>query len=296
MSALPLDLFDDIPVFLAVVSADGVRGAARELGLGASAVSKALTRLEARLGVRLLDRGGRGVTLTDEGRAIHDALRAAADRALSARELALEAQRRPRGTLRVSTSPVLAPVLAGACGRLRERHPELVLHLSVSDRVVRLGEGELDVAIRLGDDAPRGAVRRRLASTRFVTVAAPSYLARRGTPERPSELVSHEAVRFVPPSGVPQTWGLGDDAMAVGALADEGSAVVRLAEHGVGLARVLSFMARGALAEGRLVEVLREHAGVGPGVHAVGTAARMRTLRARAFVELAREALADLDA
>lgn len=287
MSAFPADLFDDVPAFLEVVRVGSVRGAARELGLGASALSKAVARLEMRLGVQLFDRAGRGLALTDEGRAIHASFSVAADRALAARDLAQAARGRPRGTLRTSTSPVLVPLLARATARLVDRHPELAVQLSVSDAVVTLTDGSVDVAVRLGDAAPLGAVRRRLGGTRFVLVAAPAYLARAGHPNRLSELSSHTAIRFVPPSGGPQSWGLEDDDLACPASASDGRAVVALAIAGVGLARVLSFMVDDALASGRLVALLPEHDAPGPDVYAIGSASRMRTPRARAFVEVA---------
>lgn len=284
MDSVSLDLFDDVPVFLAVVREGGVRGAARSLGLGASAVSKALTRLETRLGTRLLDRSARGVALTDEGRAIHASFAVAADRALAARELARDAASRPRGTLRVSVSPVLSGLLGEAVAQLVDRHPELEVRLSVSDRVVRFTDGEVDVAVRLGDDAPRGAVRRRLGTTRFVLVASPVYLARVGRPRRFAELAGHAALRFVPPTGGPQRWG--PDGMHEVAFADEGNAVVALAREGAGVARVLDFMVRRELADGALEALLPEQDEAGPDVFALGTSARMRTPRARAFVAL----------
>lgn len=286
MSAFPPDLFDDVPTFLEIVRAGSVRGAARELGLGPSALSKAVARLEARLGVQLFDRVGRGLALTDEGRAIHASFVVAADRALAARDLAQAARGRPRGVLRTSTSPVLVPLLARTTARLVDRHPELDVRLSVSDAVVSLADAAVDVAVRLGDAAPEGAVRRKLGSTRFVLVASPEYLARRGHPRRRADLEGHAAIRFVPPNGVPQRWGLGDDELSCAATASDGPAVVALAIEGVGLARVLSFMVNDALATGRLIALLPEDDAPGPDVYAIGSSSRMRTPRARAFVEV----------
>jgi len=156
----------------------------------------------------------------------------------------------------------------------------------VSDAVVSLADAAVDVAVRLGDAAPEGAVRRKLGSTRFVLVASPEYLARRGHPRRRADLEGHAAIRFVPPNGVPQRWGLGDDELSCAATASDGPAVVALAIEGVGLARVLSFMVNDALATGRLIALLPEEDSPGPDVYAIGSSSRMRTPRARAFVEV----------
>ncbi|MCB9601430.1 MAG: hypothetical protein H6720_13995 [Sandaracinus sp.] len=135
----------------------------------------------------------------------------------------------------MSVSPVLSGLLGEAVAQLVDRHPELEVRLSVSDRVVRFTDGEVDVAVRLGDDAPKGAVRRRLGSTRFVLVASPAYLARVGRPRRPAELAGRRRC-FVPPTGAPQRWG--PEGMHEVAFADEGNAVVALAREGAGIARV----------------------------------------------------------
>ena len=198
-------LLGRIGVLTAVADCGNFAQAARSLGLTPSGVSRAVARLEARVGVRLFDRTPRAVTLTDEGRrllnqaapllaGLEDAVAEAAGDAVA-----------PRGRLRVNVDPwfarvVLAPRLPGFLAT----YPDLSLELVVRDALGDLvGEG-IDAAVRFGQPEPSALVARKLLETRVLTCAAPSYLATHGTPQHPRDLADHECVLFRDPvSGRP---------------------------------------------------------------------------------------------
>jgi DNA-binding transcriptional LysR family regulator len=192
-----LDHLGEMAVFARVVDAASFSGAARRLGLSTSAVSKQISRLEQCLGVRLLNRSTRSLSLTDEGRAVHEHcahLVAAAEAAELAAGNLLAA---PRGTLRVS-----APVsfgtqhVAPAIPSFLARYPETRVELVLLDRFVDLAEEGFDIAIRLSSDLPGTMVARHLLDIDFVVCASPAYLAQRGTPRQPADLAGHNCVLY----------------------------------------------------------------------------------------------------
>jgi len=192
------DRFDGIQTFLEVVESGSLTLAAERLNLTRSAVGKALARLEARLGVRLLQRTTRSQTLTEEGQAYYEhCLRAQAE--LEAAESGLESGRRaPRGRLRASLPLAFghhyaAPALLG----LLERHPALQIDVSISDRFVDLFQEGYDLAVRIGElpDSDR-LVARRLGEQTMMLAAAPSYLARFGRPDSVAALAQHRGIDY----------------------------------------------------------------------------------------------------
>jgi LysR family transcriptional regulator, regulator for bpeEF and oprC len=283
----PLDLFAGVVPFVVATDRRSVRGAARELGVTPSAVSKAIAGLEARLGVTLLQRTARAIRPTPEGEAIASQYRDAVARGLAARDIALSAQHRPQGLLRVSLSRVLGRALvAPALPRFAARYPELSLRLVVTDELLGFAEHGLDVAVRIGSLDDSSAQARRLAETRWCTVASPAYLARHSAPASPGDLARHLCLRFVSPNGRARDWTFAALHVAVaGPLeADDGEALVAAAEAGVGIVQAMDFMVARSIAEGRLVEVLADHATTGPTIWAMTAPRRHRSPRVRAFV------------
>jgi len=201
-------LLGGVGVMAAVVETGNFARAGDALGLTQSGVSRAVARLETRIGVRLFDRTPRAVTLTDEGRRFHQSVvplltgleEAATDAAGSAAT--------PRGRLRVDVDPwfarlVLAPRLPGFLAT----YPALSLELTIRDALGDLvGEG-VDVAVRFGLPEPSALIARKLFETRMLTCAAPSYIARHGKPRRPRDLERHECLLFRDPvTGRPFRW------------------------------------------------------------------------------------------
>ena len=178
---------DDVAVFLKVVDCGGFSAAARALDLAPATVSKQIARLELVLGARMFERSTRQLRITDEGRAFAERARPALALLDEAADIAHQGAQTLTGTLRI-TAPVplgtryLAPVIAS----FRELHPLLGFDLQLSDHVVDLYHSDLDLAVRVGLLGDSGLICRRLAESRRILVAAPSYLRRLGMPAPPS--------------------------------------------------------------------------------------------------------------
>ena len=283
------DPVDGVVAFLHVAGTLHFRRSAEALGVTPAAISRTIGRLEERLGARLLERTTRAVRLTAEGAAYAARCREAyAQLRLAEDELSL-AQRVPHGTLGVSCSHILAPFFAPILARFLGRYPALRADLRVTDRVVRFAEEEVDVGLRVGGIDDPDLVVHVLARPRWVTVASPAYLARRGVPRTPADLSGHACVRFVPPRGRPRRWTFADgpDVAVEGPLdVDRGDLLVSAALADLGIARVLEFMVVRELSERRLVEVLPGSVRVP--LSAVHLPSRRATPRVRALIRFLR--------
>jgi DNA-binding transcriptional LysR family regulator len=292
------ELFAGIEAFFHVARATSFRTAADELGVSTAAVSQAVKRLEERVGVKLLARTSRRVVLTPEGAKYEERCREAIRLMQSARAELSQARRQPSGELRVTASLILGPVIVPELATLATRYPKLSLRVTLHDRVARLLDESIDVAVRVGARTDSTLVSRRLLSPRWVTVASPSFLARHGVPSAPSELERYNCLRFVAPNGKPRNFSFRDPrTLEVTVVAvkgnlelDHGGHLLDAALAGQGVIQVLDFMARPWLGAGRLGEVLADHASEGPGVFAVTAPERQRSPNVRAFVELLAEA------
>jgi DNA-binding transcriptional LysR family regulator len=285
------DLFAGVLPFVRVAEERSFGRAAAGLGVSTAAVSKSVKRLEEDLGVKLLDRSSRAVSLTREGAIFLDRCRGAVEGVLGAREAMQQVRREPEGELAVTLPFILAPFVTSDLVRLSARHPRLSFRMHLTDRIARLSEESYDVAIRIGALAPGGHVTRLLRRTRWVTVAAPAYLRRAGTPATLAELAAHNCLRFLGPNGRPRAWSFAEGVVEVGGnlLVDHGGSLLEAASSGLGLAQVLDFMVADAVRDGALVEVLADHASEGPGIHALATANRARTVNVRVFLQFLAE-------
>jgi DNA-binding transcriptional LysR family regulator len=294
------DLFAGILPFVHVAEQRSFRRAAQRLGVSTAAISKAVLKLEAELGVALLVRTSRSVSPTPEGEAFLLDCREAVRSVGAARERAKDARQRPRGEVHLTLSPVLGAAVVSALPRLSEKHPGLSFRISVSDRLVRLVEEGVDVAVRLGAPEDSSLVGRLLVEPRWVTVASPRYLARAPAPADPDGLGAHACLRFVGPNGKPRSWAFRDLASGtirhVGLtgplLVDQGERLLDAAIAGMGIAQVLDFMVGEHLRQGRLVEVCAAHAAPGPPIHALYPKERSRSPNVRAVVTFLAELLA----
>lgn len=246
-----------------VVRCGSFRAAAEALGTTTSAISKRVARVEEELGVRLLARTTRRVALTEAGVRFHQhALRVLDLLDETAREARTDRDA-PRGTLRV-TAPVVfgdrhvAPLLA----RFAAEHPAVRVDLALSDRFVDLVDEGFDCAVRIGVPADSSLVARKLGRIPMVIVASPGYLAARGEPRAPEELIGHPCIRYsiTPSQG---TWRFGGDGgdrlvpVAETHATNHGGAMREMAAAGVGVARMPLFEVEDLLDDGRLVEILR---------------------------------------
>lgn len=291
------DLFAGIVPFVAAAEAGSFTAGAARLGVTPAAVSKAVRRLEADLGVALFDRTTRKVQLSDEGRRFHARCRAAIDAVTSGRDALALARDDPRGEVTVSLSPALAPRLVPRLDRLLDRHPALRVHLRVSDRLARLVDEGVDVAVRVGSLADSALVGRRLYRIRWVTAGAPGYLARHPAPRVPADLTEHRCIAFAGPEGqVPWRFMVDEQVLEWPPGApldlDSGPMVVAAAEAGLGLCHAFDFMVDAAIAAGRLVPVLADFAADGPPITALCLPGRQRLPRVRAVLDFLAEAFA----
>lgn len=289
------DPFRGVLVFVAIAEESSVRRAAVRLGVSPAAVSKALLALEAELGVTLFVRGPRAVTLTREGETFLAHCRPALSAVESGRAALESGKRQPQGEVVITAPFVAAEVVARALALLRDRHPRLSFSLRITDRMTRLGEERVDVAVRIGALEDSSLVARKLGGTRLVTVASPAYLARAGVPRTPAELDAHACIAALGPRGKPHAWRFaGGASREVRALviADHGPSVLFAAMSGVGIAQVFDFMAEPHLASGALARVLDPETAAGPDVFAVCAPGRTASPRVRATIDALRESFA----
>ena len=251
----------EMEVFTRVVELGGFSAAARALAMTPSAVSKLVGRLEARLGVRLLNRSTRQVQLTAEGGVFYErSVRVLAD--LAEAERGAAANDAPRGRLSVNANvPFGEAVLLPLVPAFLERYPDVTLDIVLTDEVIDLIEHRTDVAVRAGPLKSSALVARKLGATRKAILASPGYLARRGVPRVPADLAQHNCLGFNRTRTL-NGWPLLDDGKLVTIPAvgntqvSDGASLQRLAVAGVGLARLALFHARDDIAAGRLVPVL----------------------------------------
>jgi DNA-binding transcriptional LysR family regulator len=202
---MPLNTPDDrllngVSVLVAVVESGSFNRAAKALGITQPAVSRAIARLEARIGVRLLDRTTRSLTLTAEGRRLYEETSPLLSGIADAVTLATGSSSIVRGRLRVNTDPLVSSILlAPHLGGFLDRYPEVSLELLTRPEIGDLVSDGFDLAIRFGEPASSSLVARKLLETHVVTVAAPSYLAKHGRPEKLTDLAKHHCLHFRDP-------------------------------------------------------------------------------------------------
>jgi DNA-binding transcriptional LysR family regulator len=279
--------FAGIEAFARVVETGSVTAAAERLQTAKSSVSEAVRALEERLGVRLLDRGGRKVRPTEAGLAFYARCRRMLEEEEAARREAQAQQQAPAGRLRVAAPECFAArhLVPGLTAFLAT-HPAVELELVESAAAVQLVEEGFDLAIRVAEAPALGLVVRRLATSQVLIVASPGYLAARGVPEVPGDVRHHRCAAFAPLAWR-DTWRLGAEAVAVRPvfLTDNGETLRAAALAGVGLASLPDWAVADALAAGTLVRVLADHPAPRTGIFAVYATNRLMTPAVRAFVD-----------
>jgi len=291
--ASPPPSLDDLALLVEVIARGGFAAAGEALGVRKSTVSRRLAALEARLGVRLLERGARGHRLTEAGRAYHaEAARLVAE-ARRLDERTGEARGTPQGTLRIAALALLGELLAPVLAELLLRHPRLAVEVAFAEQHVDLLGGAHDVAIRTGPLPDSSLVARRLGTLRAGCYASPGYLARAGTPRTPADLGAHEAVLLAPP-GSDEVWffGQGRAARTVPVSGRLRVASLRAgqaaARAGLGLVRLPASLVADDVRAGLLVQVLAADTPPGLPVLAV-LASRQPPAKVRALLELVAE-------
>jgi DNA-binding transcriptional LysR family regulator len=261
MSRQEVNRSGEMEVFVRVVELGGFSAAARAFQMTPSAVSKLVGRLEARLAARLLNRSTRQVQLTPEGRLFYErGVRVLAD--LAEAERGASANDAPRGRLSINANvPFGEHALLPLVPEFLERYPDITLDIVLTDEVIDLIEHRTDVAVRAGPLRSSSLVARKLGETRKAILAAPAYLARKGTPRTPADLADHNCLGFNRTRTL-NGWPILQDGASVIVPAvgntqiSDGASLQRLAVAGVGLARLACFHAEDDIAAGRLVPVL----------------------------------------
>lgn len=287
-------LLGSIELFCLAAECRSFTAAAVEAGVTPAAVSRSVSRLEERLGVRLFARTTRQIRLTEAGQVYFEQCREALGRLVEAEREVSGQQAEPRGTLRISIPTSyghyrLLPLLP----EYRRLHPGVKVEVNISNRTVDLAEEGYDLSIRVRVPVDSSLIGRKLEDVPVVTVAAPDYLARRGTPRVLADLQQHDCVGFErPSSGRPVDWLFREDGrdldLAVASVitvTDDVLGCANLARHGAGIAQTMRFVVEEDLASGRLVEVLGEYGGRARPIYLLYLSKRHLPLRVRSLVD-----------
>ena len=286
-----MDRFDAMRILLATVDAGSLSGGSRSLRMPLPTVSRKVSELEAHLGTRLLVRARRGLLLTEAGSAFVEASRRLLGDLQEAERAASGEYRTPRGELRVTASIMFGKMhVAPMAIAFMQAFSEVQVRLVLADNVVDLPENHLDVAIRIGPLPDSSLVARRVGSVHWMTCASPDYLARRGIPKTPDDLLEHDCIAF---EGLQQSrsWVFGNRAKPVHInprySVNTADAVIDAASVGVGVARVTSYQAAQAIQAGALVSVLSDYVPDHLPVHLVHSGHALLPLKTRAFLDFA---------
>lgn len=290
--------FEAWAVFACVVEHRSFSGAATALGVSKATVSKAISRLEARLGTTLFHRTSRRLTLTDSGQALAERAQRILQEGQCAEEQALDAASAPAGLVRIA-APLsfgikhLGPVLADFLGR----HPAIRIDLRLSDAFVDIvGEG-IDIAIRIAELPDSSLRARRLGPVTGHIVAAPAYFERHGRPRHPADLAGHACFTYANTAN-PDVWRFrkaGGEEAAVrveGPIrTDNGEAILPALRAGLGVAVLPGFIVDDDLAAGTLEAVLPEWSAGASGLHLITPPGTLRPARVEALIDYLTEKL-----
>ena len=289
------DLMDTqtvIRLFIRLVESGSFSKAAAEMGMGQPSATKAIAKLEEKLGARLLFRSTQGVQPTEIGTLYYEKCRVINHHLEEAENVTALMQTQVQGVIRISTSVafgrrVLAPMLF----RFMKLHPKIQIDLSFEDRYVNLVEQGVDLAIRIGHLADSGLGARLLGTNPWVIVASPEYLKNFGSPREPHELEQHAALIYSTVQGDARWHFLprGERALSVkvqGPLRSNSLSTLLLASiQGMGVAALPHYMAQTAIFEGTLVEVLQSWSMPSQEIHAVYPSPRMLPHKVRGLVD-----------
>jgi LysR family transcriptional regulator, regulator for bpeEF and oprC len=279
--------------YVRVIETGSFSAVAREMGSSQPRVSKQIAALEAQLGVRLLRRSTRKLSMTEEGERLYVEARRIVQE-VNEVESQLKGGGQPQGTLRVACPPVFARMkLLPHAAVFLHQYPQLGLEFSVRDRFVDLVEDGIDVAIRIGEMADTGLHAKRLGTARRICVAAPRYLKEHGTPKAPADLRAHNCVLYTL-LATGATWPFEGTPVKVSGRVRGNSpeVVTTMVINGLGVAMAPAFLFSDALASGELREILKTWPVPGLPIHALYLARRHVPGRIRLFVDHLAQAFA----
>ncbi len=291
-----MDSLSDIAVFVQVVDSGSFTAAAERLARSKSVISKYVTRLEDRLGARLLNRTTRRLSLTEVGRLFYDRSQRGLQELADAESEVARLQGAPRGTLRLNTPMSfgilhIAPALPGFLGR----YPDLSVDMNLDDRKVDLVEEGFDLAVRISELRDSSLVARRLAPCRHVVCAAPDYLARHGRPRIPADLRGHNIItyRYQKSANEWRFFARNGEQVSVpvsGTLQMNNSVALREALLcGIGIARIPTFVVGSDIQAGKLQAVLSDYGTLEVPIYLVFPQRHHPSPKVRAFVDFMAE-------
>lgn len=277
---------NELLIFVRVVQAGSIRGAAEQLGMPKSTVSRKLLELEARLQARLLQRTTRRLSLTDIGRIYYDHGARVVLEIEDAERAVQRQQETPRGLLRV-TAPLnltlLAPIISDYLGR----YPEVRLELSANARVVDLIEERFDVGIRTGRLEDSSLIAKTLGAIAWLVVATPAYLKRRGHPSTPADLKAQDCLLFGSSATITLTRAGSTEEIAVTPrlLVTDMDVLQAALRDGLGVAVLPAFLCEEALRAGKLERVLPDWSPPSTPIHVVYPSTRHLSPTVRSFID-----------
>ena len=292
-----MDRLDSMQIFVRVAQLGSFSAVARQMDVARSVVTRQVAALEAHLGVKLIARSTRRLTLTAAGESYLQSSREILDLVEAAETGIGEARQTPRGAIRLG-APLsyglkrLSPLLLD----FAQRYPEVSLDIDYNDRRVNLIEEGMDLAIRVTARLDPATVARRLATSRLIVAASPDYLARHGAPQRPDDLTHHECLGYT--ANATPSWTFSVDGQTVAIplrarlTASNGDVLTEAAARGMGITCQPDFILDPWLADGRLVPVLAAFDTPELGVYAVLPGNRHVPHRVRVLIEDLAERLA----
>ena len=288
-----MDHISRVGIFIAVVQARSFAGAARDLGITSSAVSKQIQNLELNLQVKLLNRTTRNVSVTEEGAIYFERAKRALEDLEEAKEQIYELKSHPRGPLKVSLPlslgvKYLGPVVA----QFAATYPDVELDVSLDERFVDMASEGFDLVLRIGSLKDTSLIARRLASCPFIMCASADYLERKGTPKAPEDLLEHNVLAYTRNTGLHE-WRYKDSAGQTGQVSlsgsfksDSGDVLCNTAVEGVGIAILPVFYVAEHLKSRRLLQLLPDyHTWPERDIHAVFQPNRFQSTRLRLLVD-----------
>ncbi len=286
-------LLNGVSVLAAVVESGSFARAAEALGLTASGVSRAVSRLEGRIGVRLLDRTTRSLRLTDDGARFYEQVVPLLGGIEEAASYAAGTAQAVRGRLRVNADPYFSRlILAPELGTFLDSYPDLQLEIITRNEIGDLVADGMDVAVRFGEIPARSAlISRQLFRTRVITVAAPAYLERYGRPRLPEDLGDHTCIQYQDPlTGKPFEWELrrGEEVVPIATrgriLVNDAGTTLATCLAGIGIAQVFSLGMKPYLDSGQLVDLYPDWPGETFPLHCFYPSRHHVPAKVRAFI------------
>lgn len=290
------DVLDGMAVFVGVINAGSFTAAARALGHSTSYISKEITRLEKRLGSRLLNRTTRTISLTDTGRAFYERSSQIVNDAENAERSINQLQEKPSGLLRINAPGSFGTnYLLDVLPQFMHRYPEVKLEVEFNDRLIDVVAEGYDVVIRVDAIKDSNLVARKFTSSKNVTVASPDYLKRKGYPTKAEDLVNHDCVAYslLP---TPTLWTFHKDGVRTNVTVDPramcNSSIIEVAMvlNGIGITRLPLFTCKKEVDNGDLKVILDDYDEITHDVYAVYPHRQYLTAKVRAFVDFLVEA------